>query len=228
MRVAFASAVVVGLCVGLFPSLALAQASWSDGPFGFLRQFEQKPRSTRPPPSRRQASNEENPFTAIGNFFGDLSIQGNFSGTSRRIVSNPTGEPAGTIVVSTSARKLWYVQNGGRAVEYGIGVGRRGFEWSGTARVGRKAEWPDWVPPKEMLKRRPDLPRYMDGGIDNPLGARALYLYQGKRDTMFRIHGTNEANTIGQAVSSGCIRMLNADVVDLYERAPVGTRVIVR
>ena len=108
-----------------------------------------------------------------------------------------------------------------------LGVGREGFEWSGNARIGRMAEWPAWTPPAAMLKRRPDLPRHMAGGLDNPLGARAMYLYSGYRDTMFRIHGSNEPWTIGQAVSSGCIRMLNADVEDLYSRVRVGSKVVV-
>ncbi|PNG27878.1 L,D-transpeptidase [Methylocella silvestris] len=143
------------------------------------------------------------------------------------VVPNPTNEPPGTIVIDTRSRHLYLVQPGGRAIQYGIGVGRQGFEWKGTARIGRKAEWPRWIPPKEMLARRPDLPESMEGGLENPLGARALYLYQGNKDTLFRIHGTNEPNTIGQAVSSGCIRMMNADVMDLYERVGVGVRVVV-
>ena len=148
-------------------------------------------------------------------------------GGTRQMVSDPTGQPAGAITVNTRARKLYLSLGGGRAMEYGIGVGRRGFEWRGVAHVGRKASWPGWTPPPEMLKRRPDLPRHMNGGIDNPLGARALYLYRGGKDTMFRIHGTNEPDTIGQAVSSGCIRMMNADVIDLYQRVGTGTRVVV-
>src|SRR5665213_1506301 len=144
-----------------------------------------------------------------------------------QIVRNPTSEPAGTIVVDTRSRHLFYVQRDGSAIEYGIGVGRQGFGWKGEARVGRKAEWPRWIPPKEMIARRPDLPSEMSGGMANPLGARALYLFRGKKDTLFRIHGTNEPDTIGHAVSSGCIRMMNADVMDLYRRVPVGTRVVV-
>jgi lipoprotein-anchoring transpeptidase ErfK/SrfK len=143
------------------------------------------------------------------------------------MVSNPTNEPAGTIVIDTRDRHLYLVQANGRAIQYGIGVGRQGFEWKGVAHVGRKSEWPRWIPPKEMLKRRPDLPEEMDGGLENPLGARALYLFQGSKDTLFRIHGTNEPDTIGRAVSSGCIRMMNADVIDLYHRVKVGTRVVV-
>lgn len=127
----------------------------------------------------------------------------------------------GTIVVDTSGKHLYLVQPGQRALRYGIGVGRPGFAWSGLKTVSRKAEWPDWTPPSEMLARRPDLPRHMAGGPENPLGARALYL----GSSLYRIHGTNEPNTIGQSVSSGCIRMMNDDVIDLYDRVPVGTRV---
>ena len=129
----------------------------------------------------------------------------------------------GTIVVSTKERRLYYVLGDGRAIEYGVGVGREGFTWSGTKTVTRKREWPDWRPPPQMLKRRPDLPKYMAGGIDNPLGARALYL----GSSQYRIHGSNEPDTMGAAVSSGCIRMTNRDVVDLYGRAKVGTKVVV-
>jgi len=149
------------------------------------------------------------------------------SGGTRQVVSDPTGQPSGAITVDTRARRLYLSMGGGQAMAYGIGVGRRGFEWRGVAHVGRKASWPGWTPPPEMLKRRPDLPRHMNGGIDNPLGARALYLYRGGKDTMFRIHGTNEPDTIGQAVSSGCIRMMNADVIDLYQRVGTGARVVV-
>jgi lipoprotein-anchoring transpeptidase ErfK/SrfK len=132
-------------------------------------------------------------------------------------------QAAGTVVISTSQRRLYYVLGNGRALRYGVGVGRQGFSWSGTKRVTRKREWPDWRPPAAMLKRRPDLPRHMVGGIDNPLGARAIYL----GSSLYRIHGSNEPNTIGAAVSSGCIRMTNRDVTDLYERVRIGTRVVV-
>jgi len=147
--------------------------------------------------------------------------------TTAAVVRNPTQEPPGTIVVDTRSRHLYLIQPNGSAIRYGIGVGRSGFEWKGVAHVERKSEWPSWFPPKEMLARRPDLPDHMDGGLDNPLGARALYLYQGDKDTLFRIHGTNEPQTIGKAVSSGCIRMMNADAVDLYNRVEVGARVVV-
>ena len=147
--------------------------------------------------------------------------------TTRVVVADPTGEAPGSITVDTEHRFLYLSMAGGRAMRYDVGVGREGFEWSGNARIGRMAEWPAWTPPSAMLKRRPDLPRHMAGGLDNPLGARAMYLYSGARDTMFRIHGSNEPWTIGQAVSSGCIRMLNADVEDLYSRVRVGTKVVV-
>ncbi len=127
----------------------------------------------------------------------------------------------GTVVIDTPSRFLYLVQPGGRALRYGIGVGRPGFTWSGMKTVSAKREWPDWTPPAEMLRRRPDLPRHMAGGPANPLGARALYL----GSSLYRIHGTNEPHTIGQSVSSGCIRMMNEDVMDLYQRVPVGARV---
>jgi lipoprotein-anchoring transpeptidase ErfK/SrfK len=132
-------------------------------------------------------------------------------------------ESAGIIVIKPQERFLYLVQPNRTARRYGIGVGRQGFAWSGTAQIRHKAKWPSWRPPAEMRRRRPDLPAFMAGGPDNPLGSRALYLYQGERDTLYRIHGTNEPDTIGQAVSSGCIRLLNEDVYDLYNRVPVGT-----
>lgn len=157
----------------------------------------------------------------------DLELGVDFRQRTAAVVPNPTNEPPGTIVIDTRGRHLYLVQAGGNAIRYGIGVGRQGFAWKGAARIGRKSEWPRWIPPKEMLKRRPELPEEMDGGLENPLGARALYLFQGDKDTLFRIHGTNEPETIGKAVSSGCIRMMNADVIDLYKRVGVGTRVVV-
>ncbi len=142
----------------------------------------------------------------------------------RREVPYPGREAPGSIVVDTRDRFLYYIRPGGRAIRYGVGVGRPGFEWTGVKSVTRKAAWPGWTPPREMLARRPDLPRHMAGGPENPLGARALYL----GGSLYRIHGTNEPDTIGQNVSSGCIRMMNDDMVDLYERVRVGTRVVVR
>ena len=150
------------------------------------------------------------------------------SETTASLVDDPTGERSGAITIDTKKRKLYLSVGAGQAIEYGMGVGREGFAWKGVAQIGRKAFWPGWTPPPEMLLRRPDLPRHMDGGMENPLGARALYLFKGDKDSMFRIHGTNEPDTIGQAVSSGCIRMLNADVIDLYRRVNKGARVVVR
>jgi lipoprotein-anchoring transpeptidase ErfK/SrfK len=135
-----------------------------------------------------------------------------------------TNEPPGTIIVVTAERHLYLVQGNGRALRYGIGVGREGFTWQGLVNITRKAEWPDWTPPPEMIARQPYLPRFMAGGPGNPLGARAMYL----GTTVYRIHGTNRPDTIGTAVSSGCFRLVNADVADLYERVPVGTKVIIR
>jgi lipoprotein-anchoring transpeptidase ErfK/SrfK len=141
----------------------------------------------------------------------------------KQVVDYDGDEPPGTIVINTPDKFLYLVQENGTAVRYGIGVGRPGFTWAGEHEVSAKREWPDWRPPKEMLARRPDLPRYMEGGPDNPLGARALYL----GSTLYRIHGSNEPWTIGTQVSSGCIRLRNEDVIDLYERVKLGTKVVV-
>jgi lipoprotein-anchoring transpeptidase ErfK/SrfK len=141
----------------------------------------------------------------------------------RQIVNFPTREAAGTIIIDTPNTYLYYVLGGGQAIRYGIGVGRDGFTWSGVKTITRKAEWPDWTPPPEMIARQPYLPRQMAGGPGNPLGARAMYL----GDTVYRIHGTNQPSTIGTRVSSGCIRLTNQDVTDLYSRVSVGTKVIV-
>jgi lipoprotein-anchoring transpeptidase ErfK/SrfK len=141
----------------------------------------------------------------------------------RQEVDYSTREAPGTIVIDTPQKFLFLVEPGGRAIRYGVGVGRPGFEWSGVKAITRKAEWPGWTPPPQMMLRRPDLPAHMDGGPDNPLGARALYLGW----SLYRIHGTNEPETIGHDVSSGCIRMMNEDVIDLYNRVRVGAKVIV-
>ena len=149
----------------------------------------------------------------------------------RTQVTDPTGEAPGTIVVNTGERHLYLVLEGGQAIRYGVGIGRDGFTWSGRAKVGRKAEWPTWTPTRNMINREPD--RYgpyaggLPGGPTNPLGPRALYLYKGGRDTLFRLHGTTEPYTIGTNVSSGCIRLMNQDIIDLYNRVPTGTRVVV-
>jgi lipoprotein-anchoring transpeptidase ErfK/SrfK len=142
----------------------------------------------------------------------------------RQVVFFRTTEAPGTIIIHTSERYLYVVLPNNRALRYGIGVGREGFQWAGELRISRKAEWPDWTPPPEMIQRQPYLPRWMAGGPGNPLGARALYL----GSTIYRLHGTNQPTTIGHAVSSGCFRLVNDDVIDLYNRIPVGTRVVVR
>ena len=141
----------------------------------------------------------------------------------RRLVNYPTREAPGTIIIDTPNTYLYFVLGNGKALRYGIGVGREGFTWSGVKQVDKKAEWPDWVPPADMLVRQPYLPRFMAGGPGNPLGARAMYL----SGSVYRIHGTNAPDTIGRQVSSGCIRMLNEDVVDLYGRVSIGTKVVV-
>lgn len=154
----------------------------------------------------------------------------------RKNVAYVTKEAPGTIVVDPASHYLFHVEEGGRATRYGVGVGREGFVWAGEAAIKSKQEWPDWYPPKEMLDRRPELLKSMvklqsgigmHGGPDNPLGACAMYLWQGDHDTYFRIHGTNEPWTIGMSQSSGCIRMINQDAMHLYDRTPVGTKVIV-
>ncbi|MGI9416103.1 MAG: L,D-transpeptidase [Hyphomicrobiales bacterium] len=147
-----------------------------------------------------------------------------YGAVERETVRYDGGQAPGTIIVDTSERRLYYVLPNRRAIRYGVGVGREGFEWSGTSSVSRKAEWPSWTPPAEMHARHPGLPKFMPGGPDNPMGARALYLGA----SLYRIHGTNNKRSIGRAMSSGCIRMMNADVIDLYRRVRVGTRVIVR
>ncbi|MDI4663778.1 L,D-transpeptidase [Xanthobacter autotrophicus] len=153
----------------------------------------------------------------------DVGYVGTSSPIGRQMVSIDAKYAPGTIVIRTSERRLYYVTARGQAIRYGVGVGREGFQWSGVKTVSAKREWPGWTPPAQMLKRRPDLPRYMPGGIDNPLGARAMYL----GSSLYRIHGSNEPETIGQAVSSGCFRMTNDDVMDLYSRVRVGATVYV-
>jgi lipoprotein-anchoring transpeptidase ErfK/SrfK len=153
----------------------------------------------------------------------DTQAHGRYSAVPRETVEYDTKFKPGTIVVETEERRLYFVLPGGMAIRYGIGVGRDGFAWSGEHAITRKAEWPGWTPPPEMRKRVPDLPAYMPGGPDNPLGARALYIGA----TLYRLHGTSEPWTIGQAVSSGCIRLTNEDIIDLYDRVKVGSLVVV-
>jgi lipoprotein-anchoring transpeptidase ErfK/SrfK len=147
-----------------------------------------------------------------------------FSAVPRQVVSYPNKYEPGTVIVNTHERRLYLILGKGQAMRYGIGVGREGFTWAGVSTVTDKREWPDWTPPPEMLRRRPDLPHHMHGGPANPLGARAMYL----GDTMYRIHGSNEPHTIGTAATSGCIRLTNEDVIDLYNRVKIGATVIVQ
>jgi lipoprotein-anchoring transpeptidase ErfK/SrfK len=163
-----------------------------------------------------------------GRFTGGLPVHGGSSGAAYSPIPKTTVNFAGpyspgTIVVNTGERRLYLVTGEGQAIRYGIGVGRIGYTWAGTTAISAKKEWPGWTPPSQMLKRQPYLPRYMKGGIENPLGARAMYL----GSSLYRIHGSNEPETIGQAVSSGCFRMTNDDVTDLYERVKVGAKVVV-
>lgn len=157
-----------------------------------------------------------------------FDLGGRYSGP--QIVDFETPERPGTLMVNTGERVLYRILGDGLAIQYGVAVGKEGHDWAGIAKVGRKTEWPRWTPPKDMIARRPELAKWqegMPGGPENPLGARALYLYAKGRDTLFRIHGTNEPNSIGRAASSGCIRMLNQDIISLYRATPVGTKVIV-
>jgi len=160
----------------------------------------------------------------FGSGWGSIFGGGGSGPIPRTLVSFSSNYAPGTIYISTTERRLYLVLRNGQALRYGIGVGRDGFRWGGTHRVTAKKEWPSWTPPAQMIARRPDLPRHMAGGIDNPLGARAMYL----GSTLYRIHGSNEPETIGQAVSSGCFRMTNEDVTDLYNRVNVGATVVVK
>jgi lipoprotein-anchoring transpeptidase ErfK/SrfK len=149
----------------------------------------------------------------------------------RQVVKYDTGEKPGTIIVDTKEKHLYLVMPEGKAMRYGIGVGREGFEWAGTARVSLKREWPTWTPPSPMIKRQPELAKWAGGmppGLSNPLGARALYLFNKGGDTGYRLHGTPDWNSIGKAMSSGCIRLMNQDIIDLYDRAEIGAKVVVR
>jgi lipoprotein-anchoring transpeptidase ErfK/SrfK len=173
-------------------------------------------------PASRSLAQQNDPGDQPGLLADDsIELEPEFRRTA---VLYRTSEPPGTIIIQTAERHLYLIQGNGRALRYGIGVGRDGFQWQGLMNISRKAEWPDWTPPPEMIARQPYLPRFMAGGPGNPLGARAMYL----GTTVYRIHGTNRPDTIGTAVSSGCFRLVNADVTDLYERVPVGSKVIVR
>lgn len=195
---------------------------YQDDPQGFYGDQDGDPTPRRRP--QRQASIDPN--TISPNLDAGSKDDGQAllaQSPIPRTVVPFSGYAPGTIVISTKEKRLYLVQDDGTALKYGIGVGKQGFTWKGTETISRKAEWPSWIPPKEMIARRPELPDRMEGGLNNPLGARALYL----GSTLYRIHGTNEPNTIGKAVSSGCIRMANPDVMDLYERVSVGAKVVV-
>ena len=168
------------------------------------------------------------PTPESGTVHRGLSIPRNLGPSFRDEVAFETNERPGTVIVDTQTKNLYYVTGTNRASRYRIGVGRDGFGWTGIVKVGRKAEWPDWRPPAEMRKRDPSLPEYVPPGPLNPLGARAVYLYKNGADTLYRIHGTNDPSTIGGNVSSGCFRMTNTDVLDLYQRMRIGARVVVR
>jgi lipoprotein-anchoring transpeptidase ErfK/SrfK len=165
-----------------------------------------------------------NPFAWLGLGYSSTDNGNQVRADLRRVtVDYPSNEAPGTVIVDTQNTYLYYVLGGGKAIRYGIGVGREGFTWAGVKTVERKAEWPDWTPPPEMIARSPYLPRFMAGGVTNPLGARAMYL----GGTFYRIHGTNAPSTIGSRATAGCIRMVNEDVIDLYDRVKVGTKVVV-
>ena len=211
-------ALMVGATPTLTPVLAFGQNLWP---------FSQPSSSSQPPPS--DIHTVALPPDADPAYSTPVDLDGQIDRglATRRLVPDPTREAAGTLTINTKLRKLYLSLGDGHAFEYGIGVGRQGFAWKGVAEIGRKAYWPGWTPPPEMLARSPELPPHLDGSLANPLGARALYLFQDNKDTLFRIHGTNEPKSIGHAVSSGCIRMLNADVIDLYGRVTKGTKVVV-
>ena len=185
-------------------------------------QLQQPDYQMPPPPAPMYARNDPAMMTGPGGMVepAQPAVDPRYM---KQVVNYAGKEPAGTVIIDTPQRFLFLVQGDGKAIRYGIGVGKPGFTWAGVKQISRKAEWPDWRPPEEMLRRRPDLPPFMAGGPNNPLGARAMYL----GSTLYRIHGSNEPWTIGHAVSSGCIRMRNEDVTDLYERVKVGTKVVV-
>jgi len=194
--------------------------------FGGLNQPQAAPRYQQPaaqPADAYGRATSYQPGEPAGYSYGQPTRPGIDPRFLPQTVSYRGKEKPGTIIINTNERMLYLVEPGGTARRYGIGVGRPGFTWSGVKQISAKREWPEWRPPSQMLQRRPDLPRYMKGGPENPLGARAMYL----GSSLYRIHGSNEPWTIGQAVSSGCIRMRNQDVIDLYQRVKVGTRVIV-
>jgi lipoprotein-anchoring transpeptidase ErfK/SrfK len=203
---------------------ASAERSIMGGGFiEFLFGDGQGPRTQQPPVYQQQPSYNPRPYQQPPPEASDLTQRPLDPIYEKQVVDYSGKEGPGTIVIDTPNKFLYLVEGGGKALRYGIGVGRPGFTWSGVKTISAKREWPDWTPPSQMLVRRPDLPRHMEGGPENPLGARAMYL----GSSLYRIHGSNEPWTIGTNVSSGCIRMRNEDVIDLYGRVNVGTRVIV-
>jgi lipoprotein-anchoring transpeptidase ErfK/SrfK len=198
----------------LLAATATSTTAFAANPFEMLFGIQpQEPAQISAPPSS-QATAYADPDEDTSELRADLR---------RQVVSYPSSEAPGTIIVDTPHTYLYFVLGNGKAMRYGIGVGREGFTWSGTKTIERKAEWPDWTPPPEMIQRQPYLPRFVAGGATNPLGARAMYL----SGSVYRIHGTNAPSTIGGQVSSGCIRLVNEDVIDLYNRVHVGSKVIV-
>lgn len=234
VRFALVCAVAATLAVDSTPSSAQTL-------FENIRNSFNKLSEQPPPAKKKEASSETTKtpslFKSIKRAFADIGAAQLAPGGplprkyARTVVRYPTSEAPGTIIIDPRNHYLYLVEPGGKAIRYGVGVGREGFGWHGTVRVGRKAEWPPWTPPPEMVVRERKkgiiLPARMEGGIRNPLGARALYLYRGGNDTAYRIHGSNEPWTIGHDVSSGCFRMVNKDVIDLYKRVRVGAKVIV-
>jgi lipoprotein-anchoring transpeptidase ErfK/SrfK len=206
-----------------------ARATMDDDFFNFGRRFQQQPYQQQQYQQQQyqQRPFQQQPGRAYPYYGPGSDYYGAGSGGGpipRELVSAPVAQPRGSIYISTAERRLYLILGNGEALRYGIGVGRDGFHWTGTHRITAKREWPGWTPPAEMRARRPDLPRYLPGGIENPLGARAMYL----GSTLYRIHGSNEPETIGHAVSSGCFRMTNEDAIDLYNRVSVGALVVVR
>ena len=202
-----AAAALSALAIGTFAFSGSASAA----PVQLFPFIMSPPVQSAPPPAQAAPSDDEGAVAEIP------------ARLKRQVVNYATREAPGTIIIDTPNTYLYYVLGGGQAIRYGIGVGREGFTWSGVQTITKKAEWPDWTPPAEMIARQPYLPRYMAGGPGNPLGARAMYL----GGTIYRIHGTNAPHTIGTHVSSGCLRLTNQDVTDLYSRVNVGTKVIV-
>lgn len=240
LKLAFVLAVAALLTIGAQPSSA--QNFLENLKNSFQRQSEQSAQNKQQSQQQQQATNSapaEPPkfFKNLKRAFNDFSARqasiasGVKPKFARKVVRYQTSQPPGTIIIDPREHYLYFVLGDGEAIRYGVGVGREGFGWHGTVYIGRKAEWPTWTPPPEMIVRERErgiiLPAQMEGGPTNPLGARALYLYRNGQDTIYRIHGSRESWTIGQNVSSGCFRMTNNDVIDLYKRAKVGAKVIV-